>query len=69
MSVNGGMGRSGWVIGGVGASNWTSEWTIGHDAWTQRGAERSGQMQRGKTFSLGSRCKTSSSYCVETTGD
>ena len=69
VSGNGGMGGSGRVIGGVGASGRTSERTIRHDAWTQRGTGRSGQMQRGETFSLGSRGKTSSLYCVETTGD
>ena len=63
VSGNGGMGGSGWVIGGTGASGRTSERTIGHDAWMHRGAGRSGQMQRGETFSLGSRCKTSSSLC------
>ena len=69
VSGNGRMGGSGWVIGGVGMSNWASEWTIGHDAQTQRGVGRSGQMQRGETFSLGSHCKTSSLYCAETMGD
>ena len=69
MSGNGGMGGGGQVIGGVGASDRASEWTIGHNAWMQRGAGRSGQTQRGETFSLGSHCKTSSLYCVETTGD
>ena len=69
MSGNGGMGGSGWVIRGAGVSNQTSEWTIGHNARMQRGAGRSGQMQRGETFSLGSHCKTSSLNCVETTGD
>ena len=61
VSGNGGMGRSGRVIGGAGASSCTSEQTIGHNAWTQRHAGRSGQTQRGETFSLGSRGKTSSS--------
>ena len=50
VSGNGGMGGSGWVIGG--ASDWASKWMIGHDEQMQRGAGRSGQMQRGKTFSL-----------------
>ena len=70
VSGDGGMGGSGRVIRGMGMSDWASEWMIGHNAWTQRGMGRSGQMQRGETFSLGSHCKTSSSlYCVETTGD
>ena len=69
VSGNRGMGRSGRVIGGAGTSSRTSERMIGHNAWTQRGAGRSGQTQRGETFSLGSRCKTSSSFCVETMGD
>ena len=60
VSGNGGMGRSGQVIRGVGVSDRTSEWTIRHDAQMQRGAGRSGQMQRGETVSLGSHCKTSS---------
>ena len=65
VSGNGGMGRSGRVIGGAGTSGCTSEQTIGHNARTQRGAGRSGQTQRGETFSLGSHCKTSSSLlCV-----
>ena len=68
VSGNGGMGGSGRVIGGVGASGRTSEWTIRHDAQTQRGSGRSGQMQRGETFSLGSRCKTSSSLLCENYG-
>ena len=69
MSGNGGMGRSSRVIRGVGASDRASEWTIRHDARMQRGAGRSGQLQRGETFSLGSHCKTSSLYCVETMGN
>ena len=60
VSGNGGMGRSSRVIGSTGMSNWASEWTIRHNAWMQRGTGRSRQMQRGKTFSLGSRCKTPS---------
>ena len=51
VSGNGGMGGSGQVIGGTGASDCTSEWTIRHNEQTQRGAGRSGQMQRGETFS------------------
>ena len=69
VSGNGGMGGSSRVIGGVGTSDWASEQMIGHNVWTQRGVGRSGQMQRGKTFSLGSCCKTSSLYCVETMGN
>ena len=69
VSGNGGMGGSGQVIGGAGASGRTSERMIGHDARMQRGAGRSRQMQRGETFSLGSYCKTSSLYCVETMVD
>ena len=61
VSGNGGMGGSGWMIGGTGVSDCTSEQMIGHAEQTQRGTGRSGQMQRGKTFSLGSHCKTSSS--------
>ena len=38
-------------------SNQVIKWTIRHNEWIQRGAGRSGQMQRGKTFSLGSHCK------------
>ena len=64
VSGNGGMGRSGWVIGGTGVSDRTSEWTIRHTEWTQRGTGRSGQTQRGETFSLGSHCKTSSSFSI-----
>ena len=63
VSGNGGMGGSGWVIRGAGASDRTSEQMIGHTEWTQRGAGRSRQTQRGKTFSLGSHCKTSS-LCI-----
>ena len=63
VSGNGRMGGSGRVIGGMGASNQASEQTIGHTEQMQRGAGRSGQMQRGETFSLGSRGKTSSSLC------
>ena len=55
-----GMGGSGQVIRGAGASDWASEQMIRHNARMQRGAGRSGQMQRGETFSLGSHCKTSS---------
>ena len=69
VSGNGEMGGSGQVIGGAGASDRTSERTIGHTEQTQRGTGRSRQTQRGETFSLGSHCKTSSLYCVETTGD
>ena len=61
VSGNGGMGRSGRVIGGMGVSDRTSEWTIGLTEQMQRGAGRSGQMQRGEPFSLHSCCKTSSS--------
>ena len=65
VSGNGGMGRSGRVIGGAGMSDCTSEQMIGHTEQMQRGAGRSGQTQRGETFSLGSHCKTSSSLlCV-----
>ena len=69
VSGNGGMGGSGQVIGGTGVSDRASEWTIRHDVQMQRGAERSGQMQRGKTFSFGSHWNTSSFYCVETMGN
>ena len=51
MSGNGGMGRSGQVIGGVSVSDQASKQMIGHDEWTQRDMGRSGQMQRGETFS------------------
>ena len=51
VSGNGGMGGSGWVIGGTSSGNQASNWMIGHNEWTQRGVGRSGQMQRGKTFS------------------
>ena len=61
VSGNGGMGISGRVIRGAGMSSRTSEQTIGHDARMQRGAGRSGQTQRGETFSLGSCGNTSSS--------
>ena len=66
VSGNGGMGGSGRVIRGASASDWASEQTIGHAEQTWRDIGRSRQMQRGETFSLGSRCKTSSLYCVET---
>ena len=52
VSGNGGMGRSGRVIGGASGSNWASRWTIGHNEQTQRDAGRSGQMQRGRISSL-----------------
>ena len=51
VSGNGGMGRSGQVIRGAHESNQASEWMIRHDEWTLRGTGRSGQMQRGETFS------------------
>ena len=52
VSGNRGMDRSSQVIRGMGMSNQASEWTIGHDEWTQRGMGRSGQMQRGKNLLL-----------------
>ena len=64
VSGNGGMGGSSWVIRGASASDRASKQMIGHDERTQRGAGRSGQMQRGETFSLGSHCKTSSFFIV-----
>ena len=69
VSGNGGMGGSGRVTRGMGVSDQASEWTIRHAEWTWRDAGRSRQAQRGETFSLGSHCKTSSLYCVETMGD
>ena len=51
VSGNGGMGGSGQVIRGVGTSDWASKQMIRHDGWMQRGMGRSGQMQRGETFS------------------
>ena len=48
VSGNGGMGASGQVIRGMGASDWASEWTIRHDVQMQRGVGRSGQTQRGR---------------------
>ena len=52
VSGNGGMGESSWVIRGMSGSNQASEQMIGHDEWMQRDVGRSGQMQRGETFSL-----------------
>ena len=46
------VSRSGQVIRGMNRSNQVSKWTIRHDEWRQRGVGRSGQMQRGETFSL-----------------
>ena len=47
MSGNGGMGRSGQVIGGVSGSGRASRQAIRHNEQMQRDVGRSGQMQRG----------------------
>ena len=57
------------VIGGTSVSDQASGQAIRHAEQMQRDVGRSGQTQRGETFSLGSHCKTSSLYCAETMGN